>query len=328
MSVASCERCGSELLDGDLRCPMCALAIAASPKADLPNAHSQQGAAQVLRCEGCGASVSYNVEVQAPACAFCRAVVKLETEADPLEEAEYFPAFEVDESAAQAAIQKFWRAPRFFSPGNLSRTAMLQDLKPLRWVAWVFDVQALVSWSADTDAGAQRANFAPHAGQFEETYRHVVVSASRGLTKEETARLAPHYRVDKLSLASSSTDRHDQELGSPVLVERFSVQRSSARKAIRGALLNLAQKSAEAHLPGSRFRNLHVEIVPRRLETRRVAFPAYVAVYRYDGKIFRAIVHGTNRECVVGKAPISWLKVMLVAALVGAAIALIVLGIR
>jgi len=72
----------------------------------------------------------------------------------------------------------------------------------------------------------------------------------------------------------------------------------------------------QGHIPGSRYRNVHVSVLLHALETRRVALPSYVLAYRYNGKSYRAVIHGQNADCVTGKSPISWAKVALVAGIV------------
>ena len=45
------------------------------------------------------------------------------------------------------------------------------------------------------------------------------------------------------------------------------------------------------------------------LFTHRYAMPAFVFAYRYGGELYRAVVHGQTFNCVIGRSPISWLKV-------------------
>lgn len=321
--IPPCTRCGSELALGDLRCPICALVTPPVSVKGMP----QGDTARVFRCQGCGAAVTYDIQAQAPVCGFCRAVVALETQADPLEEAEYFPAFGVDLAMARAALEAWWRVPRFFCPGALSSSAMVEDLRPLRWVAWVFDVEATVSWAADSNADSRRSDWAPHSGQFEEQYKDVVVSASRGLTQSETRQLAPHYASDHVFAPNPDLAMESTALGKSVVVERFNVQRSAARKLTSLSLQALAEQSAARRVPGTRMRNLRVEVVPRRLVTRRVAFPVYVAAYRYNGKLFRAIVHGRKEGFVIGGTPIAWSKVVLLVLIALALLAALIVSV-
>lgn len=52
-----------------------------------------------------------------------------------------------------------------------------------------------------------------------------------------------------------------------------------------------------------------------------MAFPAYVIAYRYRGRLYRTVISGQDAGCIIGNAPRSVAKVILVIAL-----ALLVLG--
>ncbi|MGE0784664.1 MAG: zinc ribbon domain-containing protein [Sandaracinaceae bacterium] len=297
-SAAACTRCHSPLEAGDLRCAICAL----------PTPHQTAGAAQivaeVLRCEQCGAALEYDVRAQAPKCGFCGGVAKLERSEDPIERAELYLPFRVDPNTAQQALQRWLASLGWFRPSDLSTGATLHSLKPLWWVGWTFDCQALVSWTADSNAGAGRSAWAPHAGQSPLSMRAVLVSASRGLTREETSVLTPHF-----DLASAQPQPHEMP---DALIERFDVQRSAARSIVAEAVKDLARANARQWIPGTTYRNLNVAVLLKGLVTRRFAFPSYVLAYRYKGELYRAIVHGQDAGLVIGKAPYSLLKILLV----------------
>lgn len=310
--VTGCERCGSALEVGDLRCPICALAVEQPRERGVLLEKVQ---AKVVRCVTCGASLEYSAEVQAPRCAFCASVMKVETMTDPLEQAESFLPFTVDVAAAREALGRFLAEKRFFRPSDLAVAAALQSLRPMWWPAWGFNAGARVSWTADSDAGSRRSAWAPHAGQEAMSFENILVSASKGLTEKECDKLAGHYQ-----LGSEEKAPRGPEDGQ---VERFDVTRSGARRQIMAAVEALAREEMEReHVPGRRVRNLHVAVVLSSLETKRYALPAYVLAYQYRGKVYRVVVHGQDAGVVLGDAPLSWAKVVLV---VGAALLVVAL---
>ena len=314
-AVAGCARCGSRLERGDLRCPICGLAVEAGQGV---SALAVREVAKVVRCDTCGASLEYSAEVKAPRCAFCASVMHVETMEDPLEQAEAFLPFTVEPSAAREALGRFLSEKRFFRPGNLAEEASVQSLQPLWWPAWAFSAGARVSWAADSDAGNRRSSWAPHAGQVELTFQEILVSASRGLTEAECEQLAGRY-----GLGSAQGAPRGPEGGQ---VERFDVTRSGARRQVLKAVEALAgEEMKREHVPGSRVRNLHVAVVLSSLETKRYALPAYVLAYRYRDKLYRVVVHGQDAGCVLGDAPVSVAKVVLVVGAVLLALALLLL---
>jgi hypothetical protein len=315
LADSGCSRCGSPLEDGDLRCAVCALTVpaAASERGDV------QVRVQVLRCTECGAAIGFDANEQAPACAFCRAVMTIEQPIDPIEVARLRVPFAVDREQATVALRGWLGRRGWFAPRPLRDEAVLESVVPLSWAAWIVRANALVAWTADSDEGARRSAWAPHAGQLPLDVGDLVIPASRGLTRGECARLAPHY-----DLRAAVTARDDG-----AIIESFDAQRSAAREQVQRAIEAVAKVRVEQAAPGRRFRNIHVACLVERQTTDRVALPAWVLAYRYRGSPYRAIVHGQRADVVVGSSPLDWMKIAwlaLGAAGVVAAIIVIVLA--
>jgi len=62
-------------------------------------------------------------------------------------------------------------------------------------------------------------------------------------------------------------------------------------------------------------------VILRKLVTRRYSFPAYVLAYRYQDRLYRVVICGQDARRVIGSAPYSIPKIILVVA--GAAAALL-----
>jgi hypothetical protein len=294
--VATCERCECALELGDLRCVICGQAA--------PRKGERRAAieVQVLRCEGCGAAVSYDPKVQAPKCGYCGSVMRIESIEDPMEQTESFLPFTAGAASARLALRRWLGELGRFRPSDLKSSARLESLRPLWWVAWGFDATAEISWTADSDHGNRRSDWAPHAGQTEMKFDDIVVPASRGLSEEEADALAPYYDL--------TTARPQPEGAEDGVVEQFDVQRSLARRRVLAGVDETAiERVTRGHIPGSRFRNVHVTALLRSLVTRRYALPVYVLAYRYKEKLYRVLVHGQDAGCVYGKAPYSIAKI-------------------
>jgi len=273
--------------------------------------------AEILRCHSCGASVRYEIAVQAPRCAFCGEVAHVERSTDPLERPQVILPFTVTPEQAQQAMRAWLGTLGRFRPSDLVTGARLASLRPLWWVAWVFDARALVSWTADSNAGSQRSSWAPHAGQTPMVFERVLVPASRGLSEKECEQLARHFRLD------AAIDNFDGPPGA--VSESFSVQRSAARAYVTRAIESVALARLPRHIPGTRYRKAKVAILLEGLDTRRCALPTYVFSYRYGGELYRALVHGQDARCVFGTAPYSLYKIVFAVVAV-AAVAFLGLG--
>jgi hypothetical protein len=312
----SCVRCASPLEDGDLRCAVCALPI------EVRASVAERARVNVLRCTECGAAIGYDANKQAPACGFCRAVMTIEHPIDPGEEARLRVPFTVDRELATAALRTWLGKRGWFAPKALRDEAVLESVVPLCWAAWIVNAKALVSWTADSDEGARRSAWAPHAGQVHVELGNIAVPASRGLRSGECALLAPYYDLGKAVGASAPAITGEV----PAMIESFDAQRSAAREHVQHAIEAVAKTRVERVVPGKRYRNVHVACLLERQTTDRVALPAWVLAYRYRGSPYRAIVHGQRPEIVFGSSPVDWRKVARLAA--GAvAVALAILAI-
>jgi hypothetical protein len=314
VSVAACSRCASPLESEDLRCALCGLPTPSTSDAATPSSSP----VSVLRCHGCGAAVTYSATAQAPRCDFCDAVMEVEVPDDPIEPPQAFLSFRVDEAAAKEALRDWLGSQGFFRPGDLQARARVDALKPLWWVGWVFDADVDLAWAADSDAGSRRAAWAPHAGRAHVKLDNILVSGSRGLRPDECAGLAGGYDLRDAAEVPQGP--------AGATIEAFAVQRSGARVAIGRALEAAVREHAHERVPGSKVRNLHVAVLPHRLASRRLAFPAWVVAYRYGDEVHRAVVHGQQAQIVLASAPLSWARVALVAGavLIVAAVAALV----
>ncbi|HEY5921190.1 MAG TPA: hypothetical protein VIV11_05945 [Kofleriaceae bacterium] len=309
-----CSRCASPLEDGDLRCAVCALPVPVTA------APVERARVLILRCTWCGAAVGFDANHQAPACGFCRSVMKVEQPVDPVEVATQRLPFAVDRELAAAALRTWLGKRGYFAPATLRDEAVLESLTPLCWAAWIVNAEATVAWAADSDQGSRRSAWAPHAGQVKQTFSNIVVPASRGLRHEECSLLVPYYDLAR-AVVVDAPELPDAE---PTMIESFDAQRSAARALVQRAIEEHAKRRVQKHgVPGTRFRNVHVSCLLERQTTDRVALPAWVLAYRFRGSPYRAIVHGQRPEIVFGRSPIDWAKVTRLAGTILVAIAAI-----
>jgi hypothetical protein len=312
--MTACARCETAIEDGDLRCSICAFPVPVA-------AYSVDGKpyAQVLRCSDCGAAIAFSAEARAPRCGFCGATMAIEQPVDPIETAQLRLVFSVDRDAAEAAARGWLARRGWFAPKALSSEAVLESLTPLSWAAWLVNAQALVTWTADSDAGAHRSAWAPHAGECSLGFHNIIVPASRGLREAECRRLIPYYKLARVVGV-------DRALGADEVastIESFDAQRSAARRYVQRSIDATAKVRVEPQIPGGRYRNVRVACLVERQTTDRIALPVWVLAYRYRGNPYRAIVHGQRSEVVLGRSPIDWSKVGWLAAVIAVLLAVV-----
>ncbi|MDE0895028.1 MAG: hypothetical protein OSB10_00415 [Planctomycetota bacterium] len=318
--IGRCERCESPLERGDLRCAICGMG--APHTGDMEEVLS----IQVLRCEGCGAAVAYDAAIGAPNCSFCGSVMRLDELVDPPEQTGGYLPFRVDRAEAQAHLKKWLGNRGFFRPKDLASRSRLESLKPLFWVGWVFDAEAEVTWTADSNLGSRRSSWAPHSGAASMVFDNLLVSASRGLSSAEVDAVSDSYKLNDLESAPHSAPPGSVDLEA-ALVESFDVQRSLARRRIVKAIETTAAARVEhSHVPGSRCRKVHTSVLLEKLVTRRLSFPAWVLAYRYDGKLYRAVISGQDASSMTGTSPFSYARLFMVLGIVAAVVAAVSLA--
>jgi hypothetical protein len=336
MTASACTRCQTALEDGDLRCAICALPVPAPDAAARPGDGAPR--ARILRCRECGAAIAFSPAARAPHCGFCGATMAIEQPVDPVEAAQRRVLFAVDRVAAEAALRGWLGSRGWFAPRALAGDAVFESLTPLSWAAWLVNAEARVAWTADSDAGAQRSAWAPHAGEASLAFRDIVVPASRGLREVEARLLIPYYDLNRMVRIDRDVDGELPEAvpgavpgAAPgalpgAMIERFDAQRSAARRHVQERIAALARVRIEPRIPGRRYRNVHVACLLERQTTERIALPAWILAYRFRGQPYRAIVHGQRAEVVFGRSPVDWTKVgWLVAMLATAAAAAVAL---
>ncbi len=315
--IDSCDRCAFALEPEDLRCALCGKATTAPPAPVVTKAR-----AEIMRCVGCGAAVTYSAEDAAPRCAFCNATMKLEAIVDPIDQANALVPFAVDPATAQASLKAWLGSRGFFRPSDLATASTIEDLRAVWWPAWVFDVSAEVCWTADSNAGARRSYWAPHSGRCRMDFANIVLTASRGLTDEECHALIPAYDLNRV-VGVEEGERSGPD-GS--VLERFDVQRSAARRRIVEAIEATAVVRVQTtQVPGSSFRKVRASVMLEGLTTDRYALPAYVLAYRYGKQLYRVVIHGQDPARIVGTSPLSWLRVAGVALGVALLIAIVLI---
>jgi hypothetical protein len=311
---STCARCDTAIEAGDLRCAVCAQATPVRPSV------REQREIVVVRCDECGAAIRYDERAQAPRCAFCGSVTHIEGITDPMEAMNWQVHFTVAPQAAQASLQTWLGGLGWLRPSDLRQRARLEGLQPIWWAGWAFRARALVSWTADSNAGSRRADWAPHAGQTELDFDALLVPATRGLSSDEAEALASSYDLEDGGERGRGPDG--------AFVEQFDVQRSAARQQIIAAAHAVArQRVTTQHVPGTRHRHVHAKLVIRGLETRRCGLPAYILAYRYRDRVYRAVISGQDADRVIGAAPYSWIKISLLAVAIATA-ALLLLTVR
>jgi hypothetical protein len=262
--------------------------------------------------------MSFDARAGSLRCPFCASVDMVpQQDAKVLSPRRVVP-FRLSREEAVAAMRK-WLGRGFFRPGGLSEQASVVQMQPVYVPYWVFEATTHTYWTADTNRtppGA-RGDWYPLSGEHHGRYENLLIGASGALAPGETSRICPFNLAE--GVATEEVDLEN------VTVEQFSVPRKYARPLARSGLEQAeAQACAAAHVPG-RARNVHVNVRIESMSSEPVLLPVWIMAYRYREKVYRFLVNGQSGQ-PTGQAPVSWLKILILAAVILTAV-LILLGI-
>ena len=348
-----CPKCGAGLLyeprARGLRCPFCgterllesggpvlerdlddALHAAAAPP---PGTGSHREPVKALgprrvRCESCAAEVEVPPGERAGRCPYCGSSRVLEEAPDPARvRPESLVPFAVDRGQAEELFRK-WVRSLWFRPNALRSRTALEEMRGVMVPFWTFDAHAESDWTAmaghhytvpvpDGKGGTHmetRVRWEPAAGSRSDDHDDLLVCASRGLDAKLVREIEP------FEIGALVPFREEYLAG--WLAETGAVEVREAWSRAEEEILEEQVSRCSGDVPGDTQSDLRVNTVLSGRRYRHALLPVWVAAYRFRGKTWRFLVNGQTGE-VRGRAPLSWVKIALVAAGVLAAIAVV-----
>ena len=312
--LEKCAVCQGLLDEEDLFCANCG--TEAPHRENVSGSSATMLATHNFRCEGCGASMSYDAQVQNLRCPFCGGE-KLQAEKDAKTLAPKFVVpLQIEQHDAVARL-KSWMGSSFWRPGDLATAAIVTKLTAVYVPYWVFSAKTFTYWTADssqTPWGA-RANWCPVSGEHRGAYTGLLIGASSSLSPAETHSLCPFDLTQAIP-----TEQADLE---NALFEQFQVQRKYARPLAQQGLETLERQACAALVPGNS-RNVHVNVRIEGLSAEPVLLPVWIMAYTYRERTFRFLLNGQSGRCT-GTAPTSYAKIAgVIAAVIGGIILVLI----
>jgi predicted Zn-ribbon and HTH transcriptional regulator len=332
----SCENCGAKLrwdpVTDALLCDHCKTTrsvpraggmIVERPLDEVGDAARGLGLElRVACCDECGARVTYEGASIAERCPFCGSASVLSQDANrnALSPESLIP-LDVGRAQAEQAFAE-WLGKLWFRPNDLKR-AKVSEAAGLYVPFWTFDCEVISSWSADAGyyyyvtesyttmvngkpqvrtRQVRRINWQPAWGEREDSYDDLLVPASAGLRGDlieelggfDTGELVP-YRPEYLAGWQAEEYSIDLEQG---------WQHGLAR------VEELQRERCSGDVPGDTQRNLQVDSAISDVRWKHVLLPVWSLAYTYRGKPWPVLINGQSGR-VAGKAPLSWIKIVL-----------------
>jgi LSD1 subclass zinc finger protein len=277
--------------------------------------------AQVLHCQGCGATTE--TTDLAGACQFCSGVLVAVDLPDGVIAPEAVVPFVVDRAAANASFVS-WVRSRRFAPNALKKVGSTEAITGTYVPHWTFDARTNTDyrgrrgdhyWVTVTDTvpdgrggtttrtrQEQRTRWTPVSGRVARDFDDVVVRASTRLPAERLEKAGPW------DLGTAVGYAPDYLAGFAAL--RYDVDPDAGRADAQARMEPVIEQDCRADIGGDEQHvgrmNVHYAAVMFKL----VLLPLWIASYLYAGRSYQVMVNANTGE-VVGEHPLSKLKIAL-----------------
>jgi predicted RNA-binding Zn-ribbon protein involved in translation (DUF1610 family) len=292
---------------------------------------------QTMKCQTCGATVSFAGTEVSKNCDFCGSQHVLEQESHRrVITPQSLVPFGVDEAKAKQSF-KGWLGGLWFRPSDLKKKARVGAINGVYIPYWTFDAQVYSQWRAEaghyyyeqeayTDANGQKktrqvkkTRWEPAAGQRQDVHDDVLIVASQGLSRPIAHRLS--------TFDTSKLVPYDPQYLAGWRAEEYAVELQDAWQEAQQKIEQEQRNRCASDVPGDTQRSLQVQNQFSGETFKHVLLPLWIASYRYGGKPYQFLVNGQTGE-VKGEAPLSWVKIILFILTIVAIIAAIVLATR
>ncbi len=354
-----CPGCGADLLfepqDGMLACPYCGRReqIAVSDgevgersyedylRVGESRLTTLAAGALEVKCETCGATVTFTPPEVAGECDFCGGkIVAQPKSADPIVAPEAVLPFLVTQTAATESIRK-WLASLWFAPNALKKFASHETIGGVYIPFWTYDAHTSSRYTGergehyfveetyvDRDAQGNAVNKSRRVrqtrwhraeGDVARWFDDLLVPATKSLSPQRLDALNP-WDLPQLKpyepayLSGFKAQRYQVDLA-----EGFEM----AKRVAAGAI----DADVRRDIGGDEQRIGNISTHYSAITFKHLLLPVYVGAYRFNGKVFQLVVNGRTGE-VQGERPYSFWKILLfvLVLLVVVGLALVLLG--
>jgi predicted RNA-binding Zn-ribbon protein involved in translation (DUF1610 family) len=287
-----------------------------------------------VQCRSCHAVMVFDPARVGQNCEFCGspALVDYDEIKAPIRPQGVLP-FSVDRSRVRDDIRRWWRS-KWFAPGRLARTALVDTVRSLYIPYWTFDARVHCPWQAEAGhyyyvevegrnrhgrrviRHERRTRWEPASGVVDHDFDDEPVPGTQGLPLDLLRKVEPFPTKEVVPYDTAFLAGHVVEHYKVVLVEAA----GRSQQQMQAALERLCARQ----VPGDTYRNLRIFPTYSGRTFKHVLVPVWLLAYTYGARTFQVIVNGCTGK-VAGRYPLSVWKVLLAVALV--ALALVVLAV-
>jgi DNA-directed RNA polymerase subunit RPC12/RpoP len=351
-----CPGCGADLLfepqDGCLVCPYCGrreqiagagVEVEERSYEEYLRLHAGQlvslaeGALEV-RCDACGASVTFAPPEVAGECDFCGSrIVAQPRSADPVVAPGGVLPFAVTRERATHAVRE-WIAGLWFAPNALKRLAQHEELGGVYIPFWTYDAHTTSLYRGQrgehywvtesyTERNAQgqletrtrqvrHTRWHPASGTVSRWFDDLLIPATRSLPPQRLAALEPW---DLRALRA-----YEPAYLSGYKAQRYQVGFEEGFELAKQIAAPVIERDVCARIGGDEQRVESVTTYYAGVTFKHLLLPVYVGAYRFHERVFQVVVNGRTGE-VQGERPYSAWKIFFFVLFLVAVLGLLVL---
>jgi DNA-directed RNA polymerase subunit RPC12/RpoP len=349
-----CPGCGADLVfepkGGSLVCPYCGRkeAIPANAEEVVERSYEEylkprsdqlttiaENAVEV-RCDGCGATVTFTPPEVAGECAFCgRKIVAQPRSADPIVAPEGVLPFSVPERQATEEIKR-WIASRWFAPNALKKLAYHESVGGIYLPFWTYDVNTTTYYQGqrgehyyvqesyvETDAQGnrvtrtrqvRRTRWYGASGSVTRWFDDILVPATSSVERKGLASLEP-WDLDQLK-------RYEPVYLAGFKAQRYEITLPNAFEEAKQIMAPAIESDVRRDIGGDEQRIDRLTTSYSGITFKHLLLPVYLGAYRFNGKVFQVMVNARTGE-VQGDRPYSFWKIFFFVLFIIAFIAII-----
>ncbi len=271
-----------------------------------------------VQCQSCRAVMVFDPARVGQNCEFCGspALVDYQEIRSPIRPQGVLP-FRIDASRVRDDIRRWWRS-RWFAPGKLAFTALVDTIKSLYIPYWTFDAQVHCPWTAEagyyyyvryrasTTAGGPSCGGNVEcagsrlSGVVDTSFDDEAVPGTQGVPIDLLRKIEPFPTKDVMAYDTAFLSGHVVEHYQVVLLD--AAQRSLEQMHAKLVMLCTQQ------IPGDTHRGLQIypEFTGRTF--KHVLVPVWLLKYDFGSKPYQVIVNGYT-GAIAGRHPLSFWKI-------------------
>ncbi len=277
---------------------------------------------RVAECDTCGARVSFEGHTTADCCVYCGSANVLAQEANRRAiRPESLVPLDVGKQEVEQNFRK-WIQGLWFRPNALKQVKRFEAVG-IYVPFWTFDARVHSDWSAQSGTyyyvtehyttqvngksvrrsrQVRKTRWRPAWGQRDDCHNDHLVLGAKGQPGDLVRELG-EFQLNGLV-------PYQPGYLAGWRAEEYSIDLEAAWALGQKQIAEIQRQRCSADVPGDTQSNLRVQNTLSDVRWKHILLPIWSLQYRFSGEVYTVLIHGQTGE-VVGKAPYSWVKILL-----------------